>query len=122
AALDRTLAKVVAFNVRKLGSRTGTGFLLATTHDDLTDDLAPDLHVRCLGDGHAECVRNDGGKKNSSASPASSGCPRVPDPTGRISLGGITAATGSPTSSASCCSGTAAPRSASASSARRRRR
>ena len=48
ALLDRMLAKVLAFNVRKLCSRSGVGFLLATTHDDLTDDLNPDLHRALL--------------------------------------------------------------------------
>src|SRR5262249_23166002 len=33
AALDRTLAKVVAFNLRKLASRTGVGVLAATTYE-----------------------------------------------------------------------------------------
>lgn len=51
ATLDRTLAKVVAFNVRKLVARTGVGLLAATTHEDIIDDLAPDLLVRCRGDG-----------------------------------------------------------------------
>jgi ABC-type lipoprotein export system ATPase subunit/GNAT superfamily N-acetyltransferase len=47
ATLDRTLAKVVAFNVRKQASRTGVGLLTATTHTDIVDDLKPDLLVRC---------------------------------------------------------------------------
>ena len=47
ANLDRTLAKVLAFNLRKLITRTRIGMLLATTHDDLIDDLRPDLLVRC---------------------------------------------------------------------------
>jgi len=47
ATLDRTLAKVVAFNVRKQVSRTGIGLLAATTHDDIIADLRPDLLVRC---------------------------------------------------------------------------
>src|SRR5262249_8106213 len=64
AVLDRTLAKVLAFNLRKLVSRTGIGALLATTHEDLTDDLNPNLHVRCLGDGHIEVERRDVKKKN----------------------------------------------------------
>jgi ABC-type lipoprotein export system ATPase subunit/GNAT superfamily N-acetyltransferase len=59
AYLDRTLAKVLAFNLRKLVTRTGVGMLLATTHDDLTADLRPDLHVRCLGDGDVRPVRDD---------------------------------------------------------------
>jgi GNAT superfamily N-acetyltransferase len=59
AYLDRTLAKVLAFNLRKLVTRTGVGMLLATTHDDLTADLRPDLHVHCLGDGDIRTTRHD---------------------------------------------------------------
>ena len=47
ATLDRTLAKVVAFNVRKQVARTGVGMLAATTHEDIIDDLQPDVLVRC---------------------------------------------------------------------------
>ena len=47
ATLDRTLAKVVACNVRKLVSRTRVGLLAATTHEDIVEDLQPDLWVRC---------------------------------------------------------------------------
>ncbi|MBL4884557.1 MAG: AAA family ATPase [Planctomycetaceae bacterium] len=47
ATLDRTLAKVVAFNLRKLCDRMGIGFLIATTHEDILEDLGPDLHIRC---------------------------------------------------------------------------
>ena len=116
ALLDRTLAKVLAFNLRKLVTRTGVGAMLATTHEDLTDDLNPDLHVRCLGDGHVEGERRDV-KKKVSRSSTTFGCRAAPAPTGRISLGGITAATPSRSSSASSCSGTAWSRSESASSA-----
>ena len=116
AILDRALAKVLAFNVRKLCSRTGVGFLLATSHDDLTDDLNPDLHVRCLGGGAIDCARRES-KKKRSASRTSFGSRKAPAATGRTSLGGITAATPSPSSAASCCSGTARNLSASACSA-----
>jgi ABC-type glutathione transport system ATPase component len=116
ALLDRTLAKVIAFNLRKLVTRTGVGALLATTQEDLTDDLNPDLHVRCLGDGHVEIERRDV-KKKVSRSTISFGSRKEPDPTGRTSLGGITAATPSRSSNASSCSGTAGSQSASASSA-----
>jgi ABC-type ATPase with predicted acetyltransferase domain len=47
ATLDRTLAKVVAYNIRRQCDRTGTGFLLATTHEDIAADLDPDVHVHC---------------------------------------------------------------------------
>ena len=37
--------------------------LLATTHEDLTADLRPDLHVRCLGDGDVRPVRDDNARR-----------------------------------------------------------
>ena len=49
AKLDRVTAKVVSRNVRKLADRRGVGFLLATTHEDVVADLAPDTLVRCGG-------------------------------------------------------------------------
>ena len=79
----------------KLVSRTGVGVLCATTHDDLADDLNPDLWVRCRGDGLIEAERREV-KKKRSASPTSSGSRTAPGPTGRTSLGGITAADTSP--------------------------
>jgi ABC-type ATPase with predicted acetyltransferase domain len=64
AYLDRTLAKVLAFNLRKLITRSTVGMLLATTHEDLTADLRPDLHVRCLGDGDVRQVRDDSARES----------------------------------------------------------
>ncbi len=113
AVLDRTLAKVLAFNLRKLVTRSGVGVLCATTHDDLLDDLNPDVWVRCRGDGRIEVERREV-KKNGSASRTSFGCRPAPGPTGRTSLGGITGATTSARPAASCCSGTAPTPSASA--------
>jgi ABC-type ATPase with predicted acetyltransferase domain len=81
ATLDRTLAKVIAYGVRRLSRRTGTGFLLATTHEDILDDLQPSLHVACRLDGGIECRRGDVKKKHS-ASPATSGSAWAPSPTG----------------------------------------
>lgn len=94
ATLDRTLAKVIAFNLRRLAHNAETGFLLATTHEDILEDLQPSVHVRCNLDGaivaeRAEC------KKKESALVRTCGLARGPNPTGRISLGGIIAATGS---------------------------
>jgi ABC-type ATPase with predicted acetyltransferase domain len=57
ATLDRTLAKVVAFNLRKLAARATVGLLLATTHEDIVADVQPDLWVRCHGDGDIETER-----------------------------------------------------------------
>ncbi|MCZ2340289.1 MAG: hypothetical protein LC104_00660 [Bacteroidales bacterium] len=95
AVLDRPLAKVLAFNLRKLATRTGIGVLAATTHDDLEADLNPDLLVRCLGEGQFAVDRRDV-KKNGSASRSISGSRRAPVPTGRTSHGGIIAAITSP--------------------------
>jgi ABC-type lipoprotein export system ATPase subunit/GNAT superfamily N-acetyltransferase len=61
ATLERTLAKVVAFNVRKQVTRTGVGLLAATTHEDILDDLQPDLLVRCAeGSIRAERLAREG--------------------------------------------------------------
>ena len=118
AVLDRPLAKVLAFNLRKLCSRSGVGALVATTDDDLADDLNPNVWIRCHGDGAVDVERRDV-KKKRSVSRTSCGCRTAPAPTGRTSLGGITAATTSPSPVGSCCSGTAGNRSVSASSAPR---
>ena len=99
AVLDRTLAKVLAFNLRKAATRTGIGALCATTHEDLADDLNPDIHIRCQGDGIIE-VEHREVLKNGSPSALNSGSRTVPAAIGRTSLGGITAATTSPTPAA----------------------
>lgn len=115
ATLDRTLAKVVAYNIRKLADRdhaangsqaneSQTGFLLATTHDDIVDDLSPDVAVCCDLDGRCELGGRcdlDGStesgrmscKKKDARSRTTSGSAKRPDATGRTSLGGITART-----------------------------
>lgn len=97
ATLDRTLAKVVAFNIRRTSSRSGTGFLLATTHEDILSDLQPSLHVRCGLDGQTEWSRGEVKKKVSASPTACVSRPAV-DATGRTSLGGITAVTTSASS------------------------
>jgi ABC-type lipoprotein export system ATPase subunit len=51
AALDRTLARVVAYNLRRQCDRTSVGVLVATCHDDVLADLSPDVHVKCDHDG-----------------------------------------------------------------------
>ena len=97
AVLDRTLAKVVAFNLRKLVDRSGLGVLCATTHQDIVDDLNPDLLVNCQGDNSFE-VEQRQVKKKLLASPQTCGSLKVPEPTGRTSLGGIIAVITSPSS------------------------
>ena len=93
AALDRTLAKVLAFNLRKLTNKTRIGFLLATAHDDITPDLSPDVHVTTTlsGEINVHYSEHSDLKKKRRSTP-NSGSPPDPNPTGRISLGGITAA------------------------------
>lgn len=45
AALDRVTAAVIAHNVRRYADQYGTTFVLATSHDDLIEDLQPDVVV-----------------------------------------------------------------------------
>ena len=45
STLDRRTARAVAHRVRKYADRTGTTFLVATAHDDLDDDLLPDVRI-----------------------------------------------------------------------------
>lgn len=92
ASLDRTLAKVIAYNVRRLADRRGIGFLLATTHDDVLEDLNPDVLVHCDLDGRVRVERRSV-KKNQSAWRRSYGSARAPQAIGRTSLGGITEVT-----------------------------
>lgn len=123
ATLDRTLAKVIAFNLGKTARKRGVGLLLATTHEDVADDLQADVHVRCGLDGEIHVQRNDeqndkarrrrrrvdprrgpgdavagldeGAKKKLSASRTTSNLRPARNAIGRISLGGIIAAIGS---------------------------
>ena len=43
--LDRITAAVVAHNVRKFADKFDTTFIVATSHDDLLEDLRPDIVV-----------------------------------------------------------------------------
>ena len=43
--LDRDTAKIVAYNVQKLARKAGKAVLVATTHTDLFEDLAPSVHI-----------------------------------------------------------------------------
>jgi ABC-type ATPase with predicted acetyltransferase domain len=94
ALLDRPLARVLAYNLRRTVSRTGRGALVATTHTDLAEDLNPDVLIQCRGEGLIEVTRREAGKK-ASGSCRTYGCRQAPGPTGRTSLGGITGATDS---------------------------
>jgi ABC-type ATPase with predicted acetyltransferase domain len=54
--LDRITAATLAFNVHKFAKRTGTAFVLASSHQDLLLDLAPDVIVTKDFCGPAEVV------------------------------------------------------------------
>ncbi len=43
--LDRITAAVISYNVHKFAKRTGVTFILASSHDDILLDLAPDVLV-----------------------------------------------------------------------------
>jgi hypothetical protein len=45
AVLDRTTAKVVAFNMAKAARAYGKTLIVATTHTDLVEELAPSLKI-----------------------------------------------------------------------------
>ncbi len=45
AVLDRTTAKVIAFNLQKIARSVGATLMVATTHTDMVNDLAPNLYV-----------------------------------------------------------------------------
>lgn len=46
ATLDRDTAKIVSYNLQKLARQQSRAVIVATTHDDLTEDLAPSVLVR----------------------------------------------------------------------------
>ena len=45
AVLDRVTAKAVAYNMAKVARRLGKTFMVATTHSDLVEELAPNLLI-----------------------------------------------------------------------------
>lgn len=45
AILDRDTAKILAYNMQKIARSAGATLLVATTHTDMVDDLAPNLYV-----------------------------------------------------------------------------
>jgi ABC-type ATPase with predicted acetyltransferase domain len=83
ALLDRPLAKIVAFNVRKRLARTNARLLVATSHEDLIEDLQPDVRIHCRGEGDVEIHHREGGpypKKSQTR-------PRSPSVTGAARIG-----------------------------------
>ncbi len=45
STLDRDTARIVAFNLQKHAREQGKAVIAATTHSDLTADLAPNVHI-----------------------------------------------------------------------------
>lgn len=91
ATLDRTLARVLAGNLQRSARQRGMGVLVATTHEDIVEELSPDLHVRCGLDGGIEVRCAEGSKKKEVCGRSWKSAPDRHG-TGRIFLGGITAA------------------------------
>ena len=48
AKLDRITARIIAANLRKFADKFQTTFIVATTHDDLYEDLQPDVYIENL--------------------------------------------------------------------------
>jgi len=45
STLDRDTAKIVAYNIQKLARQDRKAVIAATTHTDLSEDLAPSVHI-----------------------------------------------------------------------------
>jgi len=45
STLDRTTAKIVAYNIQKMAGRSGATLIVATTHMDLDEDLNPSIRI-----------------------------------------------------------------------------
>ena len=59
ASLDRVMAKVVAYSFQKLARKLGKTVVVATTHEDLSDDFQPDITVRKGFEGEVTVDRRD---------------------------------------------------------------
>ncbi|MGB2998864.1 MAG: hypothetical protein WBC59_09555, partial [Phycisphaerae bacterium] len=54
STLDRLCARAVAYRLRRLADREGVTVLAASAHDDLVEDLAPDVLVTKHAGPHVE--------------------------------------------------------------------
>lgn len=66
AVLDRTTAKVIAFNLQKIARRVGATVLVATTHSDMVEDLAPSIYIDKRYREKIEITRTPEGYKDAS--------------------------------------------------------
>lgn len=64
AVLDRTTAKVIAYNLQKVARKLGATLIVATTHTDMVADLAPNLYINKRYREKIEIVRAPEGFKN----------------------------------------------------------
>jgi hypothetical protein len=64
AVLDRVTAKVLAFNLQKVARKAGATLLVATTHTDMVEDLAPTLFIEKRYREKIKIVRAPEGMKN----------------------------------------------------------
>jgi ABC-type ATPase with predicted acetyltransferase domain len=60
--LDRITAAVISYNVHKFAKRTGTIFILASSHDDILLDLSPDVLVVKELSGPTQVIYKQAGK------------------------------------------------------------
>jgi len=60
--LDRITAAVISYNVHKFAKRTGTIFILASSHDDILLDLSPDVLVVKELSGPTQVIYKKAGK------------------------------------------------------------
>lgn len=67
STLDRLSARAIAYRVRRLATRHGLTVLAATAHDDLADDLAPDVLVVKHEGRHVEVVYRDAERSREAA-------------------------------------------------------
>jgi ABC-type ATPase with predicted acetyltransferase domain len=65
ANLDRTTAKAISYNLRKVADRFGINFYVATTHTDIKEDLQADASIHLDGRGGFE-IEERGEKKDCS--------------------------------------------------------
>ena len=64
AVLDRTTARVVAFNLQKFARKVNATVIVATTHKDLIEELAPNIYIEKRYQEKLDVQRMDEGGKN----------------------------------------------------------
>lgn len=63
AVLDRVTARVIAFNLQKIARKNGATLMVATTHTDMVEDLAPNLYINKRYREKIEIVRTPEGEQ-----------------------------------------------------------